>query len=61
MESVIAKQSENGSWFEVIGSGVKNGDEIASAPSELRNDMLLRFARNDRGRSVKRVMKSSHL
>ena len=31
----------------VLGSGVE-GDEIASAPSELR------FARNDRGRSVKR-------
>jgi len=35
----------------VLGSGVE-GDEIASAPSELRNDMLLRFARNDRGLGV---------
>ncbi len=40
MESVIArvlkdpKQSENGSWFEVIGSGVKRGDEIASLRSQ---------------------------
>jgi len=42
MESVIArvlkdpKQSENGSWFEVFGSGVEGGMR------------LLRFARNDR-------------
>jgi len=49
MESVIArvlkdpKQSENGSWFEVHGSWFGGR----------RGVRLLRFARNDWGRSVK--------